>query len=119
MTPYVGRLAPSPTGLLHVGHARSFLLAWWSARSRGGRVVLRIEDIDAGRARPEWAEASLRDLEWLGLDWDGAPLRQLEDTSQGVHDDKDDPIRNLGGLGLTTVNRVGHRDGEKRCSESA
>ena len=66
---------------MHVGHARSFLLAWWSARSRGGRVVLRIEDIDAGRARPEFADACLEDLAWLGLDWDGPVLRQLDDTS--------------------------------------
>jgi glutamyl-tRNA synthetase len=72
----VTRLAPSPTGRLHLGHARSFLLAWWHARSRGGRVLLRIEDLDRSRCRPEFAEACLRDLEWLGLDWDGAPLVQ-------------------------------------------
>ena len=47
----VGRLAPSPTGYLHLGHARSFLLAWWHARSRGGRIVLRLEDLDIGRRR--------------------------------------------------------------------
>jgi glutamyl/glutaminyl-tRNA synthetase len=69
----VGRLAPSPTGELHLGHARSFLLAWWSVRSRGGRIVLRIEDLDAARSRPELIENVLRDLEWLGLDWDGPP----------------------------------------------
>jgi glutamyl-tRNA synthetase len=71
-TPLVGRLAPSPTGLLHLGHARTFLLAWWSVRSRGGRVVLRIEDLDAPRASAEHHDALLRDLEWLGLDWDGS-----------------------------------------------
>lgn len=75
----VGRLAPSPTGRLHVGHARSFLIAWWSARAAGGRVVLRMEDLDASRARPEHAERMLRDLEWLGLDWDGPPLGQAAD----------------------------------------
>ena len=69
----VGRLAPSPTGLLHLGHARTFLLAWWSARSQGGRVVLRIDDLDGERATAEFADAARRDLEWLGLDWDGAP----------------------------------------------
>lgn len=74
----VGRLAPSPTGLLHLGHARSFLLAWWHARARGGRVLMRIEDIDVERSRPEFQEALLRDLEWLGLDWDGAPVLQSE-----------------------------------------
>ncbi len=77
----VGRLAPSPTGQLHVGHARSFLLAWWHARSRGGRVVLRLEDLDAGRVKPGMVDACLRDLEWLGLDWDGAPLLQSADPS--------------------------------------
>ncbi len=69
-SPVVGRLAPSPTGLLHVGHARSFLAAWWSARSAGGRVVLRIEDLDSTRCRPEWTDAARADLEWLGIDWD-------------------------------------------------
>jgi len=72
----VGRLAPSPTGLLHLGHARSFLLAWWSARARGGRVLLRLEDLDRARVKPGMAEACLRDLEWLGLDWDGSVVMQ-------------------------------------------
>jgi glutamyl-tRNA synthetase len=72
----VGRLAPSPTGKLHLGHARTFLLAWWHARSRGGRVVMRIEDLDAPRVVPGAADSVLRDLEWLGLDWDGAVVVQ-------------------------------------------
>lgn len=75
-TPPVGRLAPSPTGLLHLGHARSFLLAWWSVRARGGRIVLRMEDLDGPRARPEMIDAALVDLTWLGLDWDGPMLLQ-------------------------------------------
>jgi len=75
----VGRLAPSPTGLLHLGHARSFLLAWWSVRSRGGRVVLRIEDLDRARSRPELVAACLEDLAWLGLDWDAGPHHQSAD----------------------------------------
>lgn len=70
------RLAPSPTGLLHLGHARSFLLAWWQARALDGRVVLRIEDLDPERSRDEYADAAQRDLEWLGLDWDGPVVRQ-------------------------------------------
>ena len=74
--PPVGRLAPSPTGLLHLGHARTFLCAWWSIRSRGGRISLRIEDLDGPRAVPRFAAAALRDLEWLGLDWDGTPSVQ-------------------------------------------
>jgi glutamyl-tRNA synthetase len=72
----VGRLAPSPTGLLHLGHARTFLLAWWSARAVGGRVLLRIEDLDGDRSKPEFMTQAVRDLAWLGLDWDGAPIVQ-------------------------------------------
>ena len=75
-----GRLAPSPTGHLHLGHARSFLLAWWHARSRGGRLVLRLEDLDVERVKPGMLEATLSDLEWLGLDWDGAPVVQSAHT---------------------------------------
>ncbi|WP_165244449.1 tRNA glutamyl-Q(34) synthetase GluQRS [Paludisphaera soli] len=71
--PGAGRLAPSPTGGLHVGHARTFLLAWLAARRAGGPVILRIEDLDASRVRPEAADAALVDLRWLGLDWDEGP----------------------------------------------
>lgn len=67
----VGRLAPSPTGLLHLGHARTFLLAYWHIRSRGGTLLMRMEDLDGPRAEQRFADAALRDLEWLGLDWDG------------------------------------------------
>lgn len=79
--PVVTRLAPSPTGLLHLGHARSFALAWAHARSRGGRVVLRIEDLDRERCKPELVEACVRDIEWLGLDWDGAARVQSRDLA--------------------------------------
>jgi len=68
-----GRLAPSPTGGLHLGHARTFLVAWLSARSRGGRVIYRVEDLDASRARPSAVEEAIVDLRWLGLDWDEGP----------------------------------------------
>jgi glutamyl-tRNA synthetase len=71
--PVVGRLAPSPTGGLHLGHARTFLAAWLAARGDGGRVVLRVEDLDRSRARPGAAEGALADLRWLGLDWDEGP----------------------------------------------
>ncbi len=74
MTPPPGivtRFAPSPTGFLHLGHAHSALFGWRKAREAGGRFLLRIEDIDPGRCRPEYAEAILEDLAWLGLDWDG------------------------------------------------
>ncbi len=74
----VGRLAPSPTGLLHVGHARSFVLAWASARAQGGAVRLRLEDLDTSRVKPGMAEVCLEDLRWLGLDWDGELVVQSE-----------------------------------------
>ena len=68
----VTRFAPSPTGLLHLGHAHSALFAHRLARAAGGRFLLRIEDIDRTRCRPEFSAAILEDLAWLGLDWDGA-----------------------------------------------
>ncbi|MDL2316634.1 tRNA glutamyl-Q(34) synthetase GluQRS, partial [Desulfovibrio sp. OttesenSCG-928-A18] len=68
-----GRLAPSPTGFLHLGNAFAFLCAWLSIRKQSGTLVLRMEDIDPERSRPEFAAAILRDLDWLGLDWDEGP----------------------------------------------
>jgi len=74
----VTRFAPSPTGLLHLGHAYAALFAWRRARDAGGRFLLRIEDIDAGRCRDDFVIAILDDLAWLGLDWDGEVRRQSE-----------------------------------------
>jgi glutamyl-tRNA synthetase len=76
--PPVGRLAPSPTGAQHVGNARTYLVAWLSARAAGGRVVLRIEDIDSPRVKAGAAEEACADMRWLGLDWDGEPLVQTQ-----------------------------------------
>ena len=78
VTSTVTRFAPSPTGRLHLGHAHAALFAWRRARAAGGRFLLRIEDIDAGRCRPEWREEIFADLAWLGLDWDGAVRVQSE-----------------------------------------
>ncbi|MDP1777524.1 MAG: tRNA glutamyl-Q(34) synthetase GluQRS [Brevundimonas sp.] len=75
---YVTRFAPSPTGRLHRGHAFSALAAWRAAREVGGRFLLRIEDIDPTRCKPEFEETILEDLTWLGLDWDGPVRRQSE-----------------------------------------
>lgn len=69
----VGRLAPSPTGAQHLGNARTYLLAWLSARAAAGRVLLRIEDIDSPRVKPWATEQAIADLRWLGLDWDEGP----------------------------------------------
>ena len=73
-SPPRGRFAPSPTGRLHLGNAFAFLAAWLSIRRQGGRMVLRIEDIDPDRSRPEFVRAAMEDLAWLGLDWDEGPL---------------------------------------------
>jgi glutamyl-Q tRNA(Asp) synthetase len=70
------RFAPSPTGALHLGHAYSALLAFDAARRAGGRFVLRIDDIDGSRSREEYLAAALADLAWLGIGWDGDPVRQ-------------------------------------------
>ena len=68
-----GRLAPTPTGHLHVGHARTFALAAERARRAGGTLVYRTEDLDASRCRPEFAAAAIADVRWLGLDWQEGP----------------------------------------------
>jgi glutamyl-tRNA synthetase len=73
-----GRFAPSPTGRIHLGNARSALLGWLQARAAGGQFLLRIEDLDRARCRPQYLEELYRDLEWLGLDWDEPPLIQSQ-----------------------------------------
>jgi len=73
-----GRFAPSPTGRLHLGNARSALLGWLQARAAGGEFLLRVEDLDRARCRPEHVDGLYRDLTWLGLDWDGPVLFQSE-----------------------------------------
>src|SRR5262249_36690889 len=76
--PVVTRFAPSPTGGLHLGHAYSALFAWRAARSSGGTFLLRIEDIDTTRCRPEFGVAISEDLAWLGLEWPKPVRRQTE-----------------------------------------
>jgi glutamyl-Q tRNA(Asp) synthetase len=78
----VTRFAPSPTGRLHKGHAFSALTAWTAARQAGGRFLLRIEDIDPTRCRPEFDAAILEDLAWLGLDWEQPVRRQSENLAE-------------------------------------
>lgn len=74
--PVVGRFAPSPSGRMHLGNVFSCLCAWLSARSQGGRIVLRIEDLDDRCKRPELAAQLIDDLAWLGLEWDEGPYYQ-------------------------------------------
>jgi glutamyl-tRNA synthetase len=121
-TPYTGRLAPSPTGFLHLGHARTFWIAHQRARSSHGTLYLRDEDLDPQRSRPEFSSALREDLLWLGLTWD-AELRQsdrlplyfaalqqllsaglaypctcsrrdLAQSTQAPHDEDDEPLYN-------------------------
>jgi glutamyl-tRNA synthetase len=77
-TPVVTRFAPSPTGFLHIGGARTALFNWLYARGRGGKFLLRIEDTDRARSTPEATAAILSGLTWLGLDWDGEAISQFE-----------------------------------------
>ena len=94
--PVVGRFAPSPSGRMHLGNVFSCLCAWLSARSQGGSIVLRIEDLDDRCKRPELAAQLIDDLTWLGLEWDEGPYYQ--------HDRLDlyeDALRQLQDAGLT------------------
>jgi glutamyl-Q tRNA(Asp) synthetase len=91
----VTRFAPSPTGYLHLGHVRSVLEGWRAARDAGGRFLLRLEDIDRGRCRADYAAAIIEDLAWLGLGWDGEVRRQAEHF-----DDYRDALDRLAALGV-------------------
>jgi len=94
--PAVTRFAPSPTGYLHLGHAYSALFAQSAATKIGGRFILRIEDIDRGRCRPEFEDAIYDDLAWLGLQWESPVRRQSEHFA-----DYTDALQRLAGDGLT------------------
>jgi glutamyl/glutaminyl-tRNA synthetase len=80
VTGYRGRLAPSPTGYLHVGHARTFWTAYLRAREAGGTLVMRMEDLDAERSRAMYAEAAIEDLRWLGIRWQEGPDKNGDNT---------------------------------------
>ncbi len=73
---YLGRIAPTPTGYLHLGHAATFWTAFLRARDAGGSVILRIEDLDEHRCRADYARAAIEDLAWLGISWEGEPVYQ-------------------------------------------
>lgn len=93
---FVTRFAPSPTGLLHRGHAFSALTAWTAAKTAGGRFLLRIEDTDFTRCRPAYEEAILDDLAWLGLGWEQPVRRQSEHRAD--YDAALDRLRDMGVL---------------------
>ncbi|HET8889315.1 MAG TPA: glutamate--tRNA ligase family protein [Candidatus Angelobacter sp.] len=83
MATYRGRLAPSPTGYLHLGHARTFWAAWRRARAAGGKLIFRNEDLDYQRCKLEFVEAMYEDLRWLGLDWDEGPELSFQSGDSG------------------------------------
>lgn len=89
----VGRFAPSPTGAMHAGNVLAALLSWLSAKQQGGLWLLRIEDLDPQRSHREYADQLMRDLEWLGLPWDGEVLYQSQRTAIYEH-----YLHQLGGL---------------------
>src|SRR4051794_41875605 len=99
MPPPVFRFAPSPNGYLHLGHAYSALLNFDLARRTGGRFLLRIEDIDATRCRPEFETAIYEDLAWLGISWETPVRRQSEHFARYR-----EAVGGLGGLGLVYSN---------------
>jgi len=89
LSEYRGRLAPSPTGYLHVGHARTFRTAYDRARAANGTLAMRMEDLDPQRSREVYADAALEDLRWLGLDWQegpdvGGPFAPYEQRGRGA-----------------------------------
>lgn len=93
--PPTTRLAPSPTGAMHLGNARTFLINWAIARQEGQRIVLRIEDLDTPRIKPGADTQAIEDLRWLGMDWDEGPHYQAHDLSP-----YSDALESLRGRGL-------------------
>ena len=89
-----GRFAPSPTGRMHLGNVFSALLSWLSAKEKGGKWLLRIEDIDPQRSRQEYADMIMDDLEWLGLEWDEGPYYQSQRSE--VYQEYLDKLRSMG-----------------------
>ncbi len=102
---YIDRFAPSPTGNLHLGHAFSALTGWKAARAAGGRFLLRIEDLDQGRSRPEFVDAIFSDLAWIGVEWEQPVLFQSTRLA-AYHAALD----RLAGLGLTYLCTCSRRD---------
>lgn len=105
---YRGRIAPTPTGDMHVGHARTFMTAWQRAHDAGGSIVLRIEDLDPLRCRQEYSERAIEDLTWLGARWDEGPLFQSQ--RRPVYEDVWRRLRDRGAIYPSMVSRKELRD---------
>lgn len=106
--PYRGRVAPTPTGDMHVGHARTFFTAWQRAVDAGGGIVLRIEDLDPLRCRPEWTERAIEDLAWLGIRWTEGPV--FQSRRRDVFVDAWRRLRDAGVIYPSAVSRKELRD---------
>lgn len=105
------RLAPSPTGALHLGNARTFLVNWALARQRGWRIVLRIEDLDGPRIKPGAADSIVGTLAWLGIDWDQGPLIQSSEPGPAI-----DAMTRLAQAGLAYPCRLSRGQVESAAS---
>jgi glutamyl-tRNA synthetase len=105
---YRGRIAPTPTGDLHVGHARTFFSAWERARDTGGELILRIEDLDPLRCRTEYTERAIEDLAWLGIHWTEGPVYQSRRRT--VYEDVWRALRDAGLVYPSQVSRRELRD---------
>ncbi len=94
MTAPVGRFAPTPSGRMHLGNVFAFLVAWLSVKSRGGSILLRMEDLDTQRTSGEFAEILRQDLKWLGLDWDAET--QPQSCRSGIYREQFDRLQEMG-----------------------
>jgi glutamyl-tRNA synthetase len=105
---YRGRIAPTPTGDIHLGHARTFHAAWRRAVDAGGTVVLRIEDLDPLRCRAEYAAHAIEDLQWLGVRWEEGPL--FQSARRAVFVDAWRALRDAGAIYPSELSRRELRD---------
>ncbi|HET9426399.1 MAG TPA: tRNA glutamyl-Q(34) synthetase GluQRS [Gemmatimonadaceae bacterium] len=108
MSGYRGRIAPTPTGDMHVGHARTFIEAWRRATEAGGSIVLRIEDLDPLRCRSEYTQRAIEDLRWLGITWSEGP--ELQSTRRPVYEAVWRALRDRGVIYPSEVSRKELRD---------
>lgn len=105
---YRGRIAPTPTGDMHVGHARTFVAAYRRALEADGELVLRIEDLDPLRCRDDWTQRAIDDLAWLGIRWTEGPVHQSQ--RRPIYEDTWRALRNAGHIYPSTVSRREVRD---------
>lgn len=105
---YRGRIAPTPTGDMHVGHARTFMAAWQRATEAKGSIVLRIEDLDPLRCRSDYAERAIDDLAWLGARWNEGPV--FQSRRRPVYEDAWRRLRDAGVIYPSDVSRKELRD---------